>query len=578
MRNEVLSNTLMLLLASIVAFTLVPIFMIGQSPGGYTFVDIEMFFKGSIFYAVFYGVLLTLINVVFLLLKQHKISIFFSYFILSWVSISGFLLPVSINTVMVSPIDNPIDFYNLAFVLVVSVLFSILGLTVFKKYINIFILILVVVPLVQSISAIYKSDIMFDDTFESRLVSDKKNIFVISFDGMPGNIVNRILRSNETYSDELKDFVVFEQAVSQSGTTAVSLVGDIYGIKDYTSIIPDEISSLNAVKEKLKKDFSSVRLSSHIKDSYQFGYSDFDIKPLKVDNRNKIPKTFSLFDYVIIRIYTNIGLTINNYIFSDLPVLSYLAGEQSSINMSRKLQQHKGASWDVGHILTLNVFDNFVSNVSTSKKEISLRYFHFSFTHFPIDLDSECNYRSDDGTWYGNNQNEIGIENENTCAIKKLIGFIEKLKKLEIYNNSLIVFKSDHGKYAKYYSKPPNNLLFNNHPVVGYNRHRPTLMIKPFSSNKPKITYKSEVVVLPDIAKTLCEESKLNLECNRLNGVNLLSDSLENNIPYYIFLDIPNALPGFGYYKSVKIPFRDISFHEALLNSKSIDLKEFEKK
>ena len=134
------------------------------------------------------------------------------------------------------------------------------------------------------------------------------------------------------------------------------------------------------------------------------------------------------------------------------------------------------------------------------KKQISLRYLHFSFTHFPIDFDSECNYWSNDLAWYKANQNEIGIENENICAIKKFIGFINKLKKLKISNNSIIVFKSDHGKYAGYYANTPNNLVFNNHPPVAYNRYKPTLMIKSFSSIKPTIKYKPELVLLPDIA------------------------------------------------------------------------------
>lgn len=562
------------LLAGIVAFTFVPIFMIGNNPEDFYFIDIEMFFKSSLFYAIFYGLLLVAINIGFLLFKQQKLSTLFSYFILSWIALSGFLLPVSTNTEMVSPINNPIDFYNLFFVLIISILFSILGLTTFKKYVNIFILILVITPLTQSLNAIYKSDIMTEFTDDSRVVSDKKNIFVVSFDGLPGDIVTRIIKSNKTYSDELKDFVVFEQAVSQSGTTAVSLTGDIYGIKDYASIIPNKKGSIRAIKEKLKKEYADVRLSSYIKDSYHFGYPGFGVKPIKQNKQNKYQfQTFSFFDYVIVRIYTSLGLQINNYILSDLPVATYLAGGPPSMDLSQKLLQHKGASWDKAIILDINVFDDFVSNLSTSKKEISLRYLHFGFTHFPIDFDSECNYRSNDLAWYKANQNEIGIKNENICAIKKFISFIHKLKKLKIYDDSMIVFKSDHGKYAVYYANKPDNLVFNNHPSVGYNRYRPTLMIKSFSSKKPTITYKPELVVLPDIAKTLCEESKLNIECKKLIGVNLLSDSVKKNIPYYLFLDIPGEPKGFQYYKSVKLPSRNISFQESLSNSKSIDLK-----
>ena len=77
---------------------------------------------------------------------------------------------------MVSPINNPIDFYNLFFLLIISILFSILDLTTFKKYGNMFISI--ITPLTQSLNAIYKSDIMTEFTNDSRVVSDKK-IFLL---------------------------------------------------------------------------------------------------------------------------------------------------------------------------------------------------------------------------------------------------------------------------------------------------------------------------------------------------------------------------------------------------------------
>jgi len=76
---NVLSHTIMPLLTSIVAFTFVPIFMIGNNPEDFTFVDIEMFFKSSLFYAIFYGLLLVAINIVFLLFKQRKLSTLFLY-------------------------------------------------------------------------------------------------------------------------------------------------------------------------------------------------------------------------------------------------------------------------------------------------------------------------------------------------------------------------------------------------------------------------------------------------------------------------------------------------------------------
>jgi hypothetical protein len=198
---------------------------------------------------------------------------------------------------------------------------------------------------------------------------------------------------------------------------------------------------------------------------------------------------------------------------------------------------------------------------------------HLTFTHFPVDFDENCEFRSNDALWYKHNQNEEGTNAELTCAIEVFITFLEKLKKLNIYDNSLVIFKSDHGKPVKYFSTPPNNLKMNNNELWGYNRYRPTLMVKGAGTANNKVVFRSELVLLNDIARTTCEASALNIKCDKIEGVNLLSEKLDNDRPYFLY--VPKNKEStfrFSTHISVKVATRQIPLLKAMELSHSIDL------
>ena len=121
----------------------------------------------------------------------------------------------------------------------------------------------------------------------------------------------------------------------------------------------------------------------------------------------------------------------------------------------------------------------------------------------------------------------------------------------------------------------PNNLKINGSQFWGYNRYRPTLLVKNFDVEKPEITYKSELVLLNDLAKTICLKVDLEIDCEIFPGVDLLGDSLESDDPYYIYVVQDNQHRNefrFRGHISVKIPSRKFSFFEALKNSKQVRL------
>ena len=319
-------------------------------------------------------------------------------------------------------------------------------------------------------------------------------------------------------------------------------------------------------------------LVNQVADSYLNGYGGYSKGIIKMSShllteRNKID-TFDFFKYPVTRIFTRYGLGFMRWETNMRKLQAYLINQDNSSEINSKLKNHKGSSWDKNNISTINLFKTFVSDLSVEDKEFSIRYLHSLFTHYPVDFDEECRYKSDKQDWYGKAQTEDGIKDQNICAINLFLTFIDKLKSLGIYDNTLIVFKSDHGEPAPYFSKSPDNLRINGSKKWGYNRYRPTLMIKDYGVDNANVTYKSNLVLLNDLARTLCEKSNLDIKCENYPGINLIENSSED-MPYYIY--VPKDYKSTHRYKdhiSVKIPSRKISLLQAMKNSKLINLSD----
>jgi hypothetical protein len=204
------------------------------------FIDTSVFFKSSIAFSLILGSLLCVLNILLHLIKLSIVSTFISYFVLFWIVLAGLILPLSISTGMIDPEDNPIHRFNLILLIFLSVTFSIVSLTKHKKYIIAFILITVVTSVPPSILSIYNSDTLsFTEGPEvqpSLAVSKNKNIWVVSFDGVPGHIVSGVLNENKDLSEELKDFTFFNNVISQAPSTGSSIMGEIYGVQDFNSM------------------------------------------------------------------------------------------------------------------------------------------------------------------------------------------------------------------------------------------------------------------------------------------------------------------------------------------------------
>jgi hypothetical protein len=580
MQNNLNKNIFIALITSFIVFLLVPIYMIGQSPKTFEFLDIRIFFICVFFFIASSSSLLISLITFFYAFGLPKVANYLNFFLLSWVVLAGFILPVCKSGVIADPVDIPTNYLNFAVLAISSTLLTFLTSTPYKKFTF---QILILIGCSASISSIYLffKNNTFTSNNEHLNVSNQKNIFVVSFDGLSGKIFLESIANNSKFADIFKDFNIYDNVLSQSPSTEASIMGEIYGIRDYKSISATQ-TELN---KKLENKFNSLLITNKVKDSYIFGPYPTNIArhmnldpPAIISKDNYLNKsdTFDLFKYVLVRVATNRVIKYSNWDVNLMSFKNELMPNPPNLPFRLRLTNSFGPSWDRPLNSTIEKYDYWVDNLKASNKEYSIRYLHFTFSHFPVDFDNHCEFKSDDSNWYQLNQNEIGMYGENICVLEKFSNFINKLKLLGIYDKSLIVFKSDHGGLATYFSQSPDNLKINNHQLFGFNRYMPALMIKDFNSNQFKVSHKKELVLLNDIAKTLCKSSGIVTDCNYLNGVNLLGNEIINfDEPYYLYIvKNENSNYDFDTHISLKIPSRRMKLIDALNNSNLVHLSQ----
>jgi len=580
MQKNLFSNLLTILIASLVASLAVPVYMMAQSPEDFDFIVLSTFLTSGLIFAVLAFLALCLVLAIPVFFKAYKTADHFSLFVIAWIVLAGFILPVSISIGMVEPEKTPIDKLNFVIVFILAISLTVFAVRSSKKAVLWFLALVVTASVIPSLFTVYKHlDLVkmpvakvagknFND-----ILSNKKNILVVSFDGLPGRVIADLIKTDSGFSKVFKDFTFFENALSQAPVTRLSLMGEIYGVRDYKSIGKDHAGVFRGLQQQGLNDHL---LTSKVADSYQYGYSFIDTKrlPLRAVGGfyRKQLETVAFFRYPLVRIATSISLFLLPWDAGVDLIKTFLSYSDLDSNFAN-LDRHNGRNWDIKNILKIIEYNSWVEGLGVGEKEFSIRFLHFTFTHFPVDFDANCNYRSDDANWFRSSQSEDGVRSQSVCALSLLSDFIHKLEQLGAYDKSLIVLKSDHGEPPYFYSDEPDNLQINGHKYFGYNRYRPTLMIKGFNTSNGGITFNKDLVLLNDLAKTLCVNSGLDMHCDLFPGLDLMAEDLESDNPYFIYV-VKNAKSSvkFETYLSVKIPSRKMDFLEALKESPLVSL------
>lgn len=365
------------------------------------------------------------------------------------------------------------------------------------------------------------------------IASSTENLFVVSFDGLSRDISNEILHENADLQDALRDFTVFENVASNAPATFASIMTEISGLPDLKERFDTQAKTLAALEgspQLLTNRLNRAGVTVSTYGSYIFGFEEptrrFARATLvkKSDARARVSQVGELLSYAIARMLSPALVpTKNPADWLVERIGGYLPGQAGSL--VRQVERHSGAAWDAANVLEVLDFEHYVSHLHVRTDKPVAHFLHFTHTHFPIDFDRSCKYRSNDKRWHRANQNRAALKAQTECALNQFRDFLAKLKTLGIYDTSLVVFKSDHGEPVRY-NDPARleSFTVRGHPNWGVGRYIPFLAIKVPGQKAEGPVFDQRPVALGDLALSLCR-ALLDTEgkCSDFQGYDIAS-------------------------------------------------------
>ena len=361
----------------------------------------------------------------------------------------------------------------------------------------------------------------------------KQNLIVFSFDGIPGITLNKIALDAPGLSDAFKDFTLYENAVSHSPATFASIFSEIFGAsnwKNVTNVAGEDLFSL-------KNKFINSEQTWYLEEAVHYGpYTSFrrphntlsyannshgllkDKQPyVPMHSQRLISSSICRFGFCVFgEKYGNF----NRYIMKLIHLMGF--------NDIRSNFEHD-----------YNALGYVLNNLNKIEKDFGAFFGHFIFSHHPILHDENCHFISNMPT-----KSEAQVKDQVTCIIETMRKIVNELKRKKLYKNSLIVFKSDHGKPSEYFNKETVRgiEIFHEGNIFGYDRYRPFVMLKLPHQQNDKTNFNRNIFYISDLSKIYCESYKYfsnvpNRSCVSLQK--LLNDEYKLNNDRSNYLYVP---------------------------------------
>lgn len=317
-----------------------------------------------------------------------------------------------------------------------------------------------------------------------------RNIFVLSFDQVQGSFVHNMIRAEPEIASSLHGFTLYPDAASTYPNTSYSLASLLLGRPSENS--RESLKEAIQSPESLLAAASSAGATVYTNDpsKSENPYECLTCSDQRIFNREKT--------YELLRHALNLGFGVDVH----QPVLANALERWGVIRSSDGLQEH---AWKHD----LHRFKTLTGRMVRGPSGTNLFFMHFVGSHQPFTYDRKCSII--EASRVSGLQNSRGAEEVARCVLGLLAGFVQELKALDAFDDSTILFVSDHG-YEALIQKSPPHLDYFPHTAdeVGDLRN-----IKPAGSYNPLFLFKpagatnafhidTAPVSLIDIAPTVC--------------------------------------------------------------------------
>ena len=359
------------------------------------------------------------------------------------------------------------------------------------------------------------------DQSQKFVFSNKKNIIVLLLDSTQTDVFSQVLKEDSNYLEMLRGFKYYPDTLGGYPTTYPS-VPLIFTGKYYKNEKP--------IQEFIEKSYLNNSLLSELKNNnirtevYSTGPKIYFDKSI-IDNIR--PKRTNIFALDNIKYFLQIYDTV---FFRFLPTELKRSWIDNK-NIRQYFKSPIGSNDDSMIEPNLDFINSFKNKAIVQINNPIFKYFHLNGSHPPFIMNKDLSYKK------GPENGQIEDYKEQVRAMMTIIKiFLDKLKQINAFDNSIIVILADHGvgdvihQSNTDYTDLYINQVFND--VKG--KALSLLLIKPENS-KEDFEIKNTQATLGDVAKTVL--GMLNIK-NTMPGIDLSTNILnKSRIRKYYYYD-----------------------------------------
>lgn len=307
---------------------------------------------------------------------------------------------------------------------------------------------------------------------------DLPNIYHLILDGYQSDIFAMIL--TDQIKSEMTDFTWYSEATALYDQTVWSVPSVMLGTQfDYSishaQYQSDAFNSAASMLHELRDaGYLTVAYSRKL---YQFDYDLFDVMTEHFDNMDS-KALDDTDDFATLWVYRNMPRVVSmamakrNFLISPADIMNL--GAQTFLADSAALESKLS-------------FDNILIEESNLPATGRYTFVHLGVPHDPFVLEADCS-----------ESRSSNVVTQSQCAALLVTRFLERLKSLDRYDDSLILIHGDHGE----------RYLVNGTSLteIEHRSHRTLLLLKPPSANSRQPLVNSRIgATLLDIAPTIYE-------------------------------------------------------------------------
>ena len=484
------------------------------------------YFESIFFFQKLFLVIILTIFFGILFIKIHsKIDYLFNFFFL-WLIFVGLFLPIGGTFDLFVKEKINLNLYIVTITKIFILIYLTFKIKKFPNFLNFLrVFVLVYSFVILSNILINQQKYSFNKFNEVFNFSKKENLIVLSFDGISNeNFLNELINSDD--KKFFKDFTFYGNAHSNANGTWISTNLEIFGHLPFSEKISSQSKHLSQMYNYSQKIKNDKKIKLDVYGNYnrnfkgevnRYNYSIFENS-----------KSISFYYYLREVILSSFNRFFSSY-FSEINTYFFNTNSLIKFQKQKNLFSLNNESY--------NDFIKLIDNleVNDQAEYSSIKLFHFEFSHSPVEFDKNCNNRFHDKKWKSIKL-ELKDKEISKCVIKMNKNFISKLKEKNLYDNTTIIIKSDHGRRKNFYSEPPNNLAINKNKYFSYGRYKPILFIKNKNQIMTELKILNDQVFLSDLNHVYCKNKII--ECSKSNGYDFFNSKFLEKKSVEVFLPL----------------------------------------